>query len=65
MSVCPRLVIVVPLEGQGRIVLDAETFEDELALRSWLRRSAAFERLPAILERLLDDLDRRDEGRAA
>jgi hypothetical protein len=65
VSGSPRLVVVIPLEEAGRIVLDCATYEDEVRLRSWLRRSAAFERLPAILERLLDDLDRRDEGRAA
>jgi hypothetical protein len=65
VSGCPRLVIVIPLEGHGRILLDAETFEDELRLRGWLRRAPVFERLPAILERLLDDLDLMDEERAA
>jgi hypothetical protein len=58
MSGCPRLAIVIPLEGQGRIMLDADTFEDELRLRAWLRRSTVFEQLPAVLTQLLDDLDR-------
>jgi hypothetical protein len=61
----PRLVIVIPLEEHGRIVLDCETHEDELRLRAWLRRSPVFERLPAVLARLLDDLDEIDEERAA
>ena len=56
----PRLVIVTPLEGHGRIVLDCDTYEDELRLRAWLRRSRSFELLPEILVRLLDDLDRID-----
>lgn len=61
----PRLVVSIEFEGHGRIILDCDTHEDELALRAWLRGSTVFERLPAILERLLDDLDRVDEGRAA
>jgi hypothetical protein len=55
----PRLVIELELERHhGRIFLVADTLEDELRLRLWLRRSAAFAALPALVERLLDDLDR-------
>jgi len=61
----PRLVVVLPLEEAGRIFLEAETLEDEVRLRVWLRRSTAFERLPEILQRLLDDLDQIDEEPAA
>jgi hypothetical protein len=60
----PRLLITVPLEGHGTIVLLAETFEDEMRLRAWLRRSKAFAALPALVERLLKDLDRIDEDAA-
>jgi hypothetical protein len=52
-------VIELELERHhGRIFLVADTLEDELRLRLWLRRSAAFAALPALVERLLDDLDR-------
>jgi hypothetical protein len=61
----PRLPVVIPLEEYGRILLDAETLEDELRLRAWLRRSAVFERLPQALARLLDDPERIDRERAA
>ncbi len=53
----PWLLVTLALEQPGRISLVAESYEDELRLRSWLRRSAAFRRLPALLDRLLDDLD--------
>lgn len=53
----PSLWILLPLEGGARIILDAETYEDELRLRQFLRRSRAMERLPEIIPRLLDDLD--------
>jgi hypothetical protein len=53
----PRLVVVLKLEQPGHIVLDADTYEDELRLRQWLRRSTVLRNLPALLARLLDDLD--------
>lgn len=56
----PRLVFVLELEEPGRVILDADSYEDELRLRRWLRRSTAFRNLPALLERLLDDLDELD-----
>jgi hypothetical protein len=58
-------VIQYELERRaGLIVLLAESHEDELRLRSWLRRSAAFAALPALIEGLLDDLDRIDRDAA-
>jgi hypothetical protein len=60
----PELILRLPLEEAGKIILAAETREDELRLREWLRRSRAMAALPGILERLLDDLDAVD-GRAA
>jgi hypothetical protein len=60
----PRLIIVVPLEETGRIVLDAGTYEDELRLRTWLRRSRVFAVLPDALTRILDDLDDLDREAA-
>jgi hypothetical protein len=65
MRAAPELVVRVPLEGDARIILDARTAEDELRLRAWLRYSSAFEALPAILARLLDDLDDGDRREAA
>jgi hypothetical protein len=56
----PQLVIIVPLEEPGTILLDAATLEDEFRLRLWLRRSSVLKALPGILARLLDDLDDHD-----
>jgi hypothetical protein len=53
----PRLIIVIPLEEVGRIVLDAGSYEGELRLRMWLRRSRVFALLPDVFARILDDLD--------
>jgi len=53
----PTLIIQIELEQPGRITLVADCLEDELRLRSWLRRSTAFRRLSVLLEQLLDDLD--------
>jgi hypothetical protein len=50
-------VIVIPLESRGAIRLHADTYEDELRLRMWLRRSNVLAQLPAVLARLLDELD--------
>jgi hypothetical protein len=58
----PRLLVELQLENHGRIWLDAESYEDEVRLRRWLRASAAFERLVADLAKLLDDLDRDGQG---
>lgn len=57
-------MITIPLEGTGRIVLDAATREDKLRLRRWLRRSRQLHALPACLDRLLDDLDELDREAA-
>jgi hypothetical protein len=53
----PELVIRLALEQPGRVELHAATREDELRLRRWLRGSAVWERLPGLVDRLLDDLD--------
>jgi hypothetical protein len=61
----PSIVIQYELErDHGLVVLLADTLEDERRLRSWLRRSAVFAALPALIEQLLDDLDQRDEAAA-
>ena len=57
----PRLVVEIPLEGIGRISLDAGCREDELRLRAWLRSSGQLPALVKILGRILDDLDHVDE----
>ena len=57
---CPKLIIVLPLEGRSRIILDALTHEDELRLRRWLRVSKSFLALPQVAAQLLDDLDEVD-----
>jgi hypothetical protein len=56
----PELRVRIPLESYGQLVLDCDSYEDELRLRVWLRRSDALERLALVLARLLDDLDERD-----
>jgi hypothetical protein len=63
--VIPRVLITVPLEGRPTVLIDARSFEDELALRCWLRRSGDLECLAEALGRLLDDLDAWDTEEAA
>jgi hypothetical protein len=60
----PELIVRVPLEGEGRIILAADTLEDGLRLRSWLRRCGRLDDLAAVLIRLLDDLDEHEEAAA-
>jgi hypothetical protein len=55
------LVIRLELEQTGCVVLDADTAEDELRLRTWLRGSAVWAHLPELVGKLLDDLDQLDE----
>jgi hypothetical protein len=62
----PTLLIRYELErDRALIVLLADTHEDELRLRLWLRSSTALRLLPRLLARLLDELDRIDEEDAA
>lgn len=61
----PELLIRLPLEGAGQIMFVADSSEDELRLRQWLRRSQTLATLAAILWRLLDDLDAVDGEVAA
>jgi hypothetical protein len=60
----PCLHVVFALEEPGRLLLVADTHEDERRLRSWLRRSQVLAMLPALLDRLLDERDERDEKAA-
>jgi hypothetical protein len=66
-STAPALRIVLELEQLPELRLLADSAEDELRLRAWLRRSDVLRRLPELLERLLDDLDdpEADEERPA
>lgn len=64
-STIPRLLVTVPLEGNPSILVDARSFEDELALRGWLRHSGHLDWLAAVLSQLLDDLDDQDATEAA
>jgi hypothetical protein len=61
----PALVIRVPLEGEAEIRLDARTREDELRLRSWLRKTRRLEHLQHALAVLVDELDDYDRWKAA
>jgi hypothetical protein len=57
----PALVIELPLEGFARIYLHANSREDEMRLRRWLR--VAIKRrqsLSAALDQYLDHLDERE-----
>jgi hypothetical protein len=60
----PELVIRLPLEGEGIIVLAAGSLEDERRLREWLRRCRRLDELTGLLLRLLDELDDYDRGAA-
>jgi hypothetical protein len=59
------LSIDFTLEEPCLIGFLAESREDEMRLRTWLRRSEQFRRLPELLERLVDDLDEADRRNAA
>jgi hypothetical protein len=52
-------VIRLPLEGEPRFTIDARSYEDERRLRIWLCRH-----WPS-LARLLDELERDEQERAA
>jgi hypothetical protein len=44
------LVITVPYESRGQVVLIAESYEDEIRLKTWIGKSG-------VLHRLADELD--------
>lgn len=46
----PSLVITIPFEDRGHVVLIADSYEDEIRLKTWLGRSG-------VLHRLVDELD--------
>jgi hypothetical protein len=54
----PTLRIELELEQSvGTVFLMADSYEDELRLRAWLRRSEAMATLPEVARHLLDELD--------
>jgi hypothetical protein len=59
----PALLIRVELEYRPKLVINADSWEDERRLRSWLREAGAIGALPGLIEDLLDDLD--EGGRTA
>jgi hypothetical protein len=62
----PRLILEIPLECRGKIHIVADSFEAELRLRRWLRYALVRrEPLSEALIGFLDNLDARDERRAA
>ncbi len=58
----PALVIRMELEEFPVILVQADSFEDELRLRRWLRRARAFDSLREQLEDVLDRLDGLEEA---
>lgn len=56
------LVLELPLEGEPRFRVFAETAEDELRLRHWLHRSSTFDAAKHDLDRLRDRLDWLEEA---
>lgn len=57
----PTLVISVPLEGGFAVQVVADSFEDEVRLVAWLRRSRELQRLPALVLVALDSLELPDD----
>jgi hypothetical protein len=60
----PQLVLLLPYEGDAKVFLIADTWEDECRLRQWLRAHELLDLPEAVLE-LLDALDVLDEPEAA
>jgi hypothetical protein len=50
----PRLVVDATLEELPLVRIEADSFEDELRLRSWLRRTSVRRRLLDVLDDLLE-----------
>jgi hypothetical protein len=59
------VLIEVPIEGAARIQVQSDSFEDEVALRGWLRRSRILDNVAATLIELLDRLDACNDEEAA
>ena len=57
----PRLVLEITYEGKGQPRIVADSHEDELRLREWLRKALRRrESLSEALEAWLDELDQRE-----
>ncbi len=56
----PVLVVAIPLEDAPRVAIVAASYEDELRLRTWLRRARVVERAEIALGALLDELEDRE-----
>jgi hypothetical protein len=56
----PRVSIDLVLEMPVQIAFVCETYEDEVRLRAWLRRTPELGDLIANVLRILDDLDEQD-----
>lgn len=61
----PRLVVVLPLEGDPELRFEADSHAGELALRLWLRRASSVGALPDAIVAVLDWLDEHDWPQAA
>lgn len=60
-SGAPALVIEIPFESRARLPIRADTHEDEVRLREWLRFALRRrESLTQALSRYLDQLDERE-----
>jgi hypothetical protein len=59
--IAPRVVVEIPLESRAEPRIVADSHEDELRLRGWLRQALKRrESLSTALEKWLDCLDERD-----
>lgn len=59
----PRLVLEIPLECRGRVEIQADSLEDEIRLRMWLRR--ALIRRQSLSAAITEWLDSTEERQAA
>jgi hypothetical protein len=58
----PRLLIELRLEEDGRLFICADSHEDEIRLRQWLRRTTVLEALEQFISEVLDLLDNQGCG---
>ena len=61
--VTPRLILEIPIECCGELRIVADSHENELRLRRWLRR--ALDRRSSLSEEIVRWLDELDEREAA
>lgn len=61
----PRLVVEIPFEARGRVQIVADSFEDELRMRRWLRQALGRRgSLTTAIATWLDELDETDQRAA-